>query len=120
MTFRISIDPKPLCAWGVGRGHFTIYDLQLLSHPTEQTLLYVVYNNYQGMSGVISNRARHKQESWCASVSLSLGPSAMLSLQSSSHQWCGVAKQHLSCPSTGRAHGSVAAQALKKRGCCAE
>lgn len=41
MTFRILIDPKPLCAWGVGRGYFSISDLQLLSHPTEQTLLSV-------------------------------------------------------------------------------
>lgn len=57
VAFRILIDPKSVCCWGAGRRHITIYDLQLLSHPTEQTLLAKVYNNYWGVSGVISSRA---------------------------------------------------------------
>lgn len=101
LTFRLLIHPKPLCFWGVGRGHFNIYALQSLSHPRENTF-------GRHLCQLPGHKQCHFQQGQtaasvlaCHCLTLRLGLSVMLSLPSASHQWCGVAKQHLSCPSVG-------------------
>lgn len=121
MTFRILIDPKSLCSWGAGRGRFTIYDLQLLSHPTEKALLADVYNNYRGMSGVISNRARQERASWCATVSLSVSvPLRCSACRALPINGVELPSNICHVPRWAAAYRSVAAQTLKTRVCCEE
>ena len=102
MTFRILIDLKSLCSWGVGREHVTIYGPAITLPPNKK---HFVGRHLQQLLG--HERCHFQQGQTgasilvCHSLTLYLGPSAMLSLPSASRQWHGVAKQHLLCPSVG-------------------